>query len=152
VPAADQSTVRHLAAGDVVGGRGRYGSLAWLGIPYASPPVGESRWRELAPAARWTGTRAALAFGPACPQYGSRFGGPPGVQPGAIGGSEDCLTLNVWTPPDAAPDARLPVFVWIHGGGHTIGHAGLFDGGNLAARHELVVVTIQYRLGPFGWF
>jgi len=148
--AADPRTVRRLPAGDVIGGAGRYGSFAWLGIPYAKPPVGDRRWRAPEPAERWGGTRRALAFGPACPQYGSRFGGAPGVGPGEIGGSEDCLTLNVWTPETAA--TGLPVFVWIHGGGNTIGHAGTYDGGNLAATHRLVVVTVQYRLGPLGWF
>ncbi len=77
-------------------------------------------------------------------------------KPGTIAGSEDCLTLNVFAPPlapDALPreDERLPVMVWIHGGGNTIGTASFYEGGNLATTHGLVVVTVQYRLGPFGW-
>ncbi len=152
VAAADPATVRRLPAGEVVGGRGRYGSLAWLGIPYARPPVGELRWRAPEPLPPWRGRRDALAFGAACVQYGSRFGGAPGVRPGAIGGDEDCLTLNVWTPDDVAAGERLPVFLWIHGGGNTIGHAGFYDGGHLASAERLVVVTVQYRIGPFGWF
>jgi para-nitrobenzyl esterase len=152
VPSADPDTLRQLSSGDVVGGRGRYDSLAWLGIPYAKPPVGELRWRAPEPAEPWPGTRQALAFGAPCPQYGSRFGGAPRVRPGRVGGTEDCLTLNVWTPPAAAAQQNLPVFVWIHGGGDTIGHAAFYDGGNLAAAQGLVVVTVQYRLGPFGFF
>src|SRR5262249_4077891 len=87
----------------------------------------------------------------------SPYGGVRDARPGTPVGSEDCLTLNVWTPRFAAADvprggARLPVMVWIHGGGNTIGHAAFFDGGHLAATEEVVVVTIQYRVGPFGWF
>ncbi|HZP41336.1 MAG TPA: carboxylesterase family protein [Candidatus Binatia bacterium] len=146
------ATLRHPPAGDVVGGEGRYGSYAWLGIPYAKPPTGRRRWRAPEPAERFAGLREALAFGAPCVQYGSRLGGAPGVPPGRVGGDEDCLTLNVWAPRDATPASRLPVLVWIHGGGNTIGHAGLYDGGHLAAAEHLVVVTAQYRLGPFGWF
>jgi len=152
VPAADPATVRRPPAGEVVGGAGRYGSLAWLGIPYATPPTGPRRWRAPEPLPPWTGRREALVFGPACVQYGSRLGGAPGVAPGTPGGDEDCLTLNVWTPPAARADERRPVLVWIHGGGNTIGHATMYDGGNLAVTHDLVVVSVQYRLGPFGWF
>ena len=72
---------------------------------------------------------------------------------GAPAGAEDCLYLNVYAPRSATPGTgRLPVMVWIHGGGNVVGHAGFFDGGNLAAREDVVVVTINYRLGPFGWF
>jgi para-nitrobenzyl esterase len=152
IASADQATIRHLPAGDVIGGEGRYGSLAWLGIPYAKPPVGELRWRAPEPAGRWSGTREALAFGAPCVQYGSRFGGAPGARPGEPAGDEDCLTLNVWTPRAAPAATKLPVFVWIHGGGNSIGHASFYDGGNLAATESLVVVSVQYRLGPFGWF
>src|SRR5262249_22798225 len=67
-------------------------------------------------------------------------------------GSEDCLYLNVYAPRDAAPGAALPVMVWIHGGGNTIGAGELYDGGNLATTEHVVVVTVNYRLGPFGWF
>ena len=147
---ADPRTVRHLPAGDVVGGVGRYGAFAWLGIPYAKPPVGALRWRAPEPAERWSDTRSALTFGAPCVQYGSRFGGIPGVQPGQVGGSEDCLTLNVWSP--AGDVAKLPVIFWIHGGGNSVGHTQTYDGGHLATTHQLVVVTVQYRLGPLGWF
>jgi carboxylesterase type B len=155
-PAPDPASRRTTPSGAVVGLRADYGSHAWLGIPYARPPVGALRWRAPQPPEPWTGTREALADGAACTQYPSLAGGVsgPADEPG---GSEDCLVLNVWAPPfapDAVPAgaARLPVMVWIHGGGHTIGEGGFYNGGNLAVTHRLIVVTINYRLGPFGWF
>jgi para-nitrobenzyl esterase len=155
IAAADPATARTTPSGVVVGGEGRYGSHAWLGIPYAAPPVGALRWRAPRPAAPWSGTRESLAFGPPCPQYASPLGGVPG-DAGEIVGEEDCLTLNVWSPrfaPGAVPGEgkRLPVMLWIHGGGNTIGATPFYDGGNLAASHGLVVVSVQYRLGPLGW-
>jgi para-nitrobenzyl esterase len=154
---ADPTSLRHAPAGDAVGFVGRYGSHVWLGLPYAKPPVGERRWR--APEARepWSGTREALRFGPHCPQLASGFGGVTDVSPGTPTGDEDCLYLNVYAPrfaPAAVPSGaeRLPVMVWIHGGGNVIGLADFYDGGNLAASQNVVVVTVNYRLGPFGWF
>jgi para-nitrobenzyl esterase len=153
---ADPSSRRSLPAGEVVGATGRYGSHVWRGIPYAEPPVGERRWRAPVAAARWGGTREALAFGGHCVQLPSPFAGVEG-DPGEIQGSEDCLYLNVYAPklePAALPQGadRLPVLVWIHGGGNVIGLADFYDGGALAARERVVVVTVNYRLGPFGWF
>lgn len=151
----DPATQRSAPSGDVVGGEGRYGSHAWLGIPYAQPPIAEQRWRAPQPATRWTGVRESLAFGAPCPQYASALAGVEG-RPGSIAGSEDCLTLDVWAPPFETKEVpagskRLPVLVWIHGGGNSIGTAAFYDGGNLAATQGLVVVAVQYRLGPFGW-
>src|SRR6185436_6032684 len=98
VSAADPSTLRHTTSGDVVGGAGRYGALAWLGIPFAEPPVGGLRWRAPRPPQPWSGTREALRFGHACPQAASPLMGEPGND-GDLGGNEDCLTLNVFAPP-----------------------------------------------------
>jgi para-nitrobenzyl esterase len=155
-PVADPATRRVLASGAVVGTAGRYGGHAWLGIPYARPPVGELRWRAPEPPAPWDGTREALRAGSPCPQLASPFGGVDGLAPGTPAGDEDCLFLNVWAPacpPDGAPaGARLPVMLWIHGGGNSVGHGGFYDGSNLATTHGLVVITVNYRLGPFGWF
>src|SRR5262249_49756684 len=139
-------------AGDVVGFVGSYGSHVWLGIPYAKPPVGALRWRAPQPPGAWTGTREALAFGSACTQFASPLGGVDGARPGTPVGSEDCLYLNVYAPRVAAADVptgerRLPVMVWIHGGGNSIGAAGFYNGGNLAATQNLVVITMNYRLG-----
>jgi para-nitrobenzyl esterase len=140
--------------GDVVGYTGRYGSHVWLGIPYAEPPVGERRWRAPAPPAAWNGTRDALAFGHACSQLRSIFGGVDDGGEGSLAGDEDCLTLNVYAPQmdaHAAAQSRLPVLVWIHGGGNVVGLAGRYDGGRLAQTERVIVVTVNYRLGPLGW-
>ena len=153
---ADPSSVRALpGGGDVVGYVGRYGSHVWLGIPYALPPVGERRWRAPEAPVAWGGTREALAFGNHCPQFASAFGGVSDIPAGAVSGSEDCLYLNVYAPRmerSAAARAKLPVMVWIHGGGNVIGSSNFYDGGRLAQTHDVVVVTINYRLGPLGWF
>lgn len=119
------------------------------GIPYAAPPVGPLRWRAPEPAEAWT-RRPARTFGPACIQPVSA------AQDAAFGAigiqSEDCLTLNVWTPVPNS-DAGLPVMVWIHGGGFVSGAGSLpaYDGSTLA-RQGAVVVTFNYRLGPLGFF
>jgi para-nitrobenzyl esterase len=153
---ADPATRRATQSGDVVGGQARYKSYAWLGVPYAAAPVGALRWRAPQPAAAWTAPLEALAFGSPCTQYTSPFGGVAGRRPNQPTGSEDCLYLNIWTPRFTAghiptDSARLPVMVWIHGGGNTIGEGGFYNGGNLAATQHLVVITFNYRLGPFGW-
>jgi para-nitrobenzyl esterase len=155
-PAADASSQRQTASGPVVGFQGQYGSHVWLGIPYAKPPVGDLRWRAPQPPPAWTDTRVALAVGSPCTQYASKVGGAPGPS-GTVAGSEDCLYLNIYAPrvgPDAVPAGaqRWPVMVWIHGGGNTIGEAGFYDGGNLAATEQVIVVSLNYRLGPLGWF
>jgi para-nitrobenzyl esterase len=132
------------------------------GIPYAAPPVGALRWRAPAPHVPRAGSQRATAFAAACFQdsynndwyrkvaaafgaHGAEFKDPPF--------SEDCLYLNVWTP---APDRRaaLPVFVWIHGGSNKAGWSfePNYDGERLAARGHVVVVSIAYRLGVFGYF
>jgi len=119
---------------------------AFLGIPFAAPPLGELRWREPQPPMQWHGTRAATSYAPACLQDGVSM---PGETLPAI--SEDCLYLNVWTPARSAR-SRLPVLVWIHGGGFKNGSASmpLYRGERLA-RRGVIVVTIAYRLGPLGF-
>jgi para-nitrobenzyl esterase len=120
------------------------GGLRFLGIPYAQPPVGDLRWRPPQPAARWAGIRDALAFGPDFPQAPNpRFRAPRQ--------DEDCLYLNVWTP-TLDPAARLPVMVWVHGGGFTGGSgADLRADGQRLAAEGAVVVTLNYRSGLFGF-
>lgn len=117
----------------------------YKGIPYAAPPVETLRWKPPLPVAPWKSVRACSSFGPACPQPEALFGTVTERQ------SEDCLYLNVWTPA-ATATARLPVMVWIHGGGYTTGAGSsiLYDGMYLAGR-GIVLVTINYRLGPFGY-
>ena len=132
-----QGTLRGETSGDVV---------VFRGVPYAAPPIGERRWRPTAPARHWTGIRDAAVFGPIPPQALS----PERLAKRGLTMSEDCLTLNIWTP--AADDARRPVLVFLHGGGQTQGHgsAALLDGSRLARRGDVVVVTMNFRLGALG--
>src|SRR6185437_9277745 len=135
--------------GKIQGSLSRDGQVrAFLGIPYAAPPVGPLRWKPPQPAAKWSGVRSATSFGSRCMQahlYSDmvfRDSGP----------SEDCLTLNVWTPAgkDSAP---LPVMVWIYGGGFVTGGTSepRQDGEHLAHK-GVIVVSMNYRLGIFGFF
>jgi para-nitrobenzyl esterase len=119
-------------------------SREFEGIPYAAPPVGELRWRAPQPAAPWQGARDATRPGSECPQKGPA-GGP------AVTGSEDCLFLNVTTPVPEPPGARLPVMVWIHGGGGVSGAGADYDTTRLTALGDVVTVTINYRLGALGF-
>ncbi len=135
-------------AGDVRGAS-RDGVVAYLGLPYAAPPVGDRRWRPPARVTPWPEVRDATSYGPACPQpdrtdRAARGAGGPTLK------SEDCLNLNVWSKAGAR---NAPVMVWIHGGGHRVGSNGLsiYDGSDLA-RHGVIVVSINYRLGLFGYF
>jgi para-nitrobenzyl esterase len=113
----------------------------FLGIPYAAPPVGQSRWKEPAPAASWNGVRDANAYGNVCPQAAGAFG--------SASTNEDCLYLNVYMPKDTGP---FPVMLWIHGGAFVSGDGGAgYDPSKLVAQ-GVGVVTINYRLGYFGFF
>lgn len=142
-PAAAQ--VVRTMEGRVEGARAD-GVSSFLGLPYAAPPVGDLRWRAPATARSWRGVREAAAFAPACMQAGVSMPGEAAPQV-----SEDCLYLNVWTP-ELRRRARLPVMVWIYGGGYTNGSAAmpLYWGDRLAQR-GVVVVTFGYRLGPLGF-
>jgi para-nitrobenzyl esterase len=123
------------------------GVVSYKGIPFAAPPVGELRWRPPQQVAPWTGVRQAAEFGSDCMQ--GRFGTPP-----AQGGpSEDCLCLNVWRPASAAAGARLPVMVWIYGGGFTGGSSSSPNtSGAQFAKQGVVLVAANYRVGRFGFF
>jgi para-nitrobenzyl esterase len=156
LPEADESSRRTLAMGEVVGFATASGGHAWLGLPFAQPPVGELRWRAPRPPQPWSETRQALAPGASCVQLANELEKTE-AEPGTPIGSEDCLYANVYAPrfePGEVPrgNARLPVMVWIHGGGNTIGSGSFYDGSQLATTHDLVVFTVNYRLGPFGWF
>ncbi|MFJ3727245.1 carboxylesterase/lipase family protein [Streptomyces sp. NPDC090045] len=121
------------------------------GVPYAAPPVGALRWRPAQPHPGWQGTREVTAFGPSAPQpYQEGAVGPIGNH-GAPPFSEDCLTLNVWTP--AADAGKRPVLVWIHGGGFISGSGSLpnYSGETFARNGDIVAVTLNYRLGPLGY-
>ena len=149
VPVRDDTTIRRLTSGEVVGFRDREGARAWMGIPFAAAPVDNLRWRAPQPADTHD-LLEAMRPGQMCPQFASQLSGAGETPtPGAIAGDEDCLYLNVWSPPNAV---NLPVMFWIHGGGNSIGHGGSYSGAVLAAKRQVVVVTINYRLGLFGWF
>ena len=132
----------------------RYGALrgrsdasqtwSWKGIPYAAPPVGELRWRAPRDPAPWAGVREAARFAARAVQFRPIGGG--------MTGSEDCLYLNVWRPRDA--EIGLPVYVWIHGGGNSLGAADMvsdYFGHRVASASRVVFVSVNFRLGPFGW-
>jgi len=131
-----------VSGGKIQGSLASYGGAVFKGIPFAQPPTGDLRWREPMPVKAWTGLRDATAFGAPCMQGGTA----------GANGSEDCLYLNIWTPEWPAK-SRKAVMVWFHGGGNFAGAATdpLFDGESLA-RHGVMLVTAQYRLGVFGFF
>jgi para-nitrobenzyl esterase len=153
MPAPERPTAA-TAAGPVRGVLCPHGDAVvarFAGIPYAAPPTGERRWQPPVAREPWTEPREASGFGPAAPQPSS---GPlaalvPDMEPTVT--AEDCLTLNVWTP--ACDTARRPVLVWFHGGAFSIGASSLdtYDGTILAADHDVVVVSANYRLGALGW-
>jgi para-nitrobenzyl esterase len=116
---------------------------AYVGIPYAAPPVGSLRWRPPQPPARFKGVFQATQFGNPCPQFDS-FGN--------IIGSEDCLALNVQVPEATPPAHGFPVMVWIHGGGLLMGAGFFYDPSHLVEKGNVIVVTINYRLGLLGFF
>ena len=118
----------------------------YKGVPFAQPPIGALRWREPLPAGSWSGVRQTTSFAPACMQTGTSM---PGEAPPIT--DEDCLYLNIWTPA-SAPGSRLPVLVWIYGGGFTNGSASMpLYWGDALARKGIVVVTVAYRTGAFGF-
>jgi para-nitrobenzyl esterase len=156
VSSAAEDTVR-LDSGSITGVTADGGVRVFRGIPYAAAPVGEMRWRAPQAVAHWDGVRKADQFGAMCMQPAFR-GAAPAANPPANAPvnapkmSEDCLFLNVWTATAAASEKR-PVMVWIHPGGYSTGSGAApgYDGEALA-RKGVVLVTINYRLGPFGFF
>ena len=129
--AIDSGTVRGLDAGS---------TLEWRGIPYAAPPVGDLRWRPPSPVEPWSGVRDADTFGPPCIQ--------PLSDTETIG-SEDCLNLNVSAPPTATGSSELPVMVHLHGGANIFGWP--YENASAFVAHDVIVVTVAYRLGVFGF-
>lgn len=124
-------------------------AACWKGVRYAAPPVGELRFRAPQPPQSWTEPADATAYGKVCPQ-------PPvpnfPMNLGA-GQDEDCLTVNVWAPPGTEPGAGKPVMVWVHGGAYVLGSSSqpYYNGRRLAAGGDVIVVTLNYRLGAFGF-
>ena len=148
---AEAGPVVHISSGKLRG-IGQRQAIAFLGIPYGDTTAGANRFKPPLPAPRWHGIRDAAAYGPKCPQV------PLPLTPrlrevlkfADVGQSEDCLSLNVWTP--AADSAKRPVVVWLHGGGFTSGTGAEpdYEGANLAHRGDVVVVTLNHRLNIMG--
>ncbi|HTB15085.1 MAG TPA: carboxylesterase family protein [Bryobacteraceae bacterium] len=145
LPCIAMDTTVKLDSGKISGAESG-GVVSFKGIPYVAPPTGDLRWKPPHTIAPWPGTRPAKDFGAACPQlptlekrYGIKFDNL----------SEDCLTLNVWTAANNASEHH-PVIFWIHFGGNAAGSGSMVDGSALA-RQGAVVVSINYRLGPFGF-
>ena len=138
---AQQATPPIQVTGGVISGTDNGDIRTFFGVPYAAPPIGDLRWRAPQPVIAWTGVKAARAFSPACRQTVTWISNPQ---------SEDCLYLNIWAPEKAE---KLPVMVWIHGGGNFggTGAQSLYDGTHLT-RRGVIVVTLNYRLGVFGFF
>ncbi|MYD55304.1 MAG: carboxylesterase family protein [Chloroflexi bacterium] len=144
------SAIAQTTAGTIEG-TDENGLCVFRGVPFAAPPVGELRFKAPQPVESWDGVRDAKSFGPISLQAPNEMleallpvSDPPQPQ------SEDCLYLNVWTP---GLDGARPVMVWIHGGAFTIGSGSedYYDGANLASRGDVVIVTINYRLGALGF-
>ncbi|MCJ7522889.1 MAG: carboxylesterase family protein [Dehalococcoidia bacterium] len=129
--------------GPVKGFEDEGGTWLWKAIPYAKSPVGPLRWKAPQDPDPWSTVREETEFCSECPQYDIA---------GSILGNEDCLYLNIWRPQSDEQD--LPVYFWIHGGGNSAGSASDegCNGSNVAGKSNMVVVTVNYRLGPLGWF
>lgn len=151
--AATQAPIVHTSSGNVSGTAAKLpGVQAYLGIPYAAPPVGDLRWRPPRAVAAWQGTRTADRFSPSCIQGPNTPFGPWTAEFLLLGPtSEDCLYLNVWTA--AKANAQQPVLVYIYGGGFGSGSGDVpvYDGSHMAAEQGLVVVNMNYRVGALGF-
>ena len=144
--AASSGPVVGVTGGKVRGTTLDGGGAAFLGIPYARPPVGSFRWREPAPVEPWSDVRDATTYGPPCAQN------PYFIRNAKEIAREDCLYLNVWTPAAASSRDPKPVMVWIPGGGNFGGEAGQRTSGEELSRHDVIVVSLNYRLGLLGFF
>ena len=140
-------TVVQTKYGKVEGYRNSDETVAWTGIPYAKPPVGDLRWKAPRNPDRWRGVLDATQECEPCTQL---YTTEQWVRQGFAVGSEDCLYLNIYRP--SHRKRHLPVYVYIHGGSNNFGTANDYDGSNIAAKGDMVVVVVQYRLGPLGWF
>jgi len=146
-------SLRTLDQGELIGLKGENSTYTWKGVPFAEPPVGELRWKETQKAKGWEGRLEASTFKQGCFQRASFLEN----GQGKWSGGEDCLYLNIWTPQLSNQEItdsskKLPVMMWIHGGANVVGSAHTYDPSSLVSNHDVVVVTIQYRMGPLGWF
>jgi len=160
-PARADSIVRETQYGRVLGVmEPKQGGFAWLGVPFAKPPVGDLRWQPPQEPTPWNGVLKTQTYGNSCTQVGGMFGPvPKGGDYGDIWktffrpvGSEDCLYLNIWRP--KSQETRLPVILFIHGGTNVVGTGAdaVYVGSSLANSANAIVVTTNYRVGYLGWF
>ena len=147
----NSETLRSVSQGPVLGFTAETGAHVWRAVPYGADTSGENRWRAPRPAPTRSKTYEALDFGPVCPQIATPFTPVPSFVNGALEGSEDCLTFDIYAPPDAI-GKNLPVMMWIHGGGNVSGTSQLYVGDRLAVNEDVIIMAVQYRLGPLGWF
>jgi para-nitrobenzyl esterase len=147
----DVETKRKLVQGEIVGFRADNGAHVWRGIPYGASTAGANRWRAPQAPLSWSGVRETVAIAERCAQLTNEFDADEGLPPGIVVGSEDCLTLDIYAP-SAASGESLPVMAWIHGGGNVWGRSGAYDGSQLCLNEKVIVVAVQYRVGPLGWF
>ena len=148
---ANQDSIRDTSQGLVIGTNYDNNTFAWKGIPFAKAPIGNLRWKSPKPAESWNGLLQANEFSDECFQREIIFAEEKFI------GSEDCLYLNIWSPRLSKQeinemDKPLPVMMWIHGGGNIVGDAKIYDPSMLVSEQEVIVVTIQYRMGALGWF
>ena len=147
----DQMTLLTIDKGEIIGSSNDK-TYQWLGIQYGSIPDSSFRWKKASEIEAWEGVYEAMEFGNTCIQKGSLINTTKRRNWGEILGSEDCLYLNVWTPFDALESSRkIPVMVWIHGGSNVSGNSDFYDPSELVKTQNIIVVSINYRLGPFGW-
>ncbi|MEP3891411.1 MAG: carboxylesterase family protein [Hellea sp.] len=150
-PEAASATRAAVTQGELVGFVAANGSHVWRGVPFASDTSGKNRWRAPRPAPNWEGVREAINFAPVCPQIATPFTPIESFTNGQLEGSEDCLAMDIYAPADAKGKS-LPVMLWIHGGSNVSGASQLYVGENLANNENVIVMSVQYRLGPLGWF
>ncbi len=143
----DNATVT-IVNGKVKGREDAFETWVWKALPYARPPVGELRWQAPLDPEPWSDVLEETAFCNMCPQYATGLFDNGSSQ--ITVGDEDCLYLNIWRPRSGA--TTLPVYFWIHGGSNKQGSADPYDSSVIAGTENMVVVTINYRLGPLGWF
>ncbi len=156
-PTADPALTRAVTGGEITGYvDADTGAHVWLGTPFAASAGGDNRWRAPQAVEPWTGARETIDHAPPCPQITNALNAEAtGTEPGQLTGSEDCLYLDVYAPASEAgddSDGPLPVMMWIHGGANVWGAANQYDGAQLAEDQNVVVVVVQYRLGPLGFF
>ena len=149
-------TLRITNNAEIIGTVDSLGVYKWLGIPYAEKPINNFRWRATRELKNYDKKYEAVSFAEPCVQFQSSLTNNGLVKPGAVVGSEDCLYLNIYSPAFSKnsilnDNIKLPVMVWIHGGGNTTGMPSEYNPEVFVRSEEIIFVSIAYRLGIFGW-